>query len=378
MGTSVSRRPRISLVVHDFSTGYGQGRYCTELSTRLAGHFEFSVVAASFTSDPLSNLRSFPVPAWRRNVATTIVSFLARCGGPLRESRPDLIHAQGLTCWNTDLITAHVCNAARLHHMAGSRLKARLFTQLVAPLEKAFYGQRQARRVIGISRVVAEEIRQHYRWRRPVDVIYHGTDVERFRPPISGERESLRSELAVPAESWLWLFMGEAEKGLRDVIAQLPQFPSARLLVVSRSRLVPYRAEAERLGVVGRIHFHGPDPRPERLHRVADVLVYPSRYDTFAMVVAEAMASGVPVVVGQRVGAAELIEDGRNGLLCDPDSTETISRPLRQLQAAPDWARQIGQAGRRTIERHTWAECAEATARVYEQILREKHDRSAA
>lgn len=372
------RRPRISLAVHDFSNGYGQGRYCLELVNRLSGNFDFSVIAASFSSEPGSDLKWFPVSAWRLNVATTIGSFLSRCGGPLRDSRPDLIHAQGLTCWNADLITAHVCNAARLRHMGGSRLKARLFTQLVAPLERAFYRQRRARRVIGISRVVADEIRQHYRWQRPLDVIYHGTDVERFRPANPGEREALRAELTIPGDSWLWLFMGEAEKGLGDVIAQLPQFPSARLLVVSRSRLDPYRAEAKRLGVVSRIHFHGPDPHPERLHRVADVLVYPSRYDTFAMVVTEAMASGVPVVVGKRVGAAELIEDGRNGLLCEPGAAETISRPLRQLEADPAWARQLGQAGRQTVERHTWAECAEATGRVYEQVLRERHDRSSA
>lgn len=372
------RRPRVSLAVHDFSNGYGQGRYCLELVNRLSGSFDFSVAAASFRPEAGPDLRWFPVPAWRLNVATTIISFIARCGGPLRDSQPDLVHAQGLTCWNADLITAHVCNAARLRHLDGSRLKARLFTQLVAPLEGAFYRQRQARRVIGISRIVADEIRHHYRWQRPLDVIYHGTDVERFRPPDSGERATLRSELAIPHHSWLWLFMGEAEKGLGDAIAQLKQFPSARLLVVSRSRLDPYQAAAEQLGVADRIHFHGPDPRPERLHRVADVLVYPSRYDTFAMVVTEAMASGVPVVVGNRVGAAELIEDGRNGLLCEPNSAETISRSLRRLQADPDWAKQLGQAGRQTIERHTWAECAEATGRVYEQVLREKRDRSAA
>jgi glycosyltransferase involved in cell wall biosynthesis len=378
MTANVSRRPRISLVVHDYSTGFGQGRYCTELVARLGVHFDFSVIAASFSSAPGSELKRFPVRAWRLNVATTISSFLARCGGPLRTSRPDLVHAQGLTCWNADLITAHVCNAARLRHLDGGRLKARLFTQMVAPLEGAFYRQRRARRVIGISRIVADEIRQHYRWQRPLDVIYHGTDVERFRPPDSGERAALRSELAIPQDNWLWLFMGEAEKGLSDAIAQLKQFPSARLLVVSRSRLDRYRAVAEQLGVADRIHFHGPDSRPERLHRVADVLVYPSRYDTFAMVVSEAMASGVPVVVGNRVGAAELIEDGRNGLLCEPTSAATISQALRRLQADPDWARQLGEAGRQTIERHTWAECAEATGRVYEQVLREKHDRNAA
>jgi hypothetical protein len=87
-----------------------------------------------------------------------------------------------------------------------------------------------------------QEIRNEYGWSKPATVIYHGTDLTQFRPARNeAERLELRARFKVPADRWIWLFMGEAVKGLREVIDQLPAFPNAHLLVVSRSDLGPYR-----------------------------------------------------------------------------------------------------------------------------------------
>ena len=371
----VSPRPRISLVVHDFSEGFGQGRYCTELVSRLGDRFEFSVVSASFCSSARPSVKWYPVNSWRRGALSTILTFLVRGPAEVRRSVPDLIHSQGMTCWGADLVTAHVCNAARKTQLDADHFRARWFSRIITPLEHAFYRQQKLCRVIGISRIVASEIRDHYGWRGMMDVVHHGTDVDRFRPAQMDESSKMRRQLGLSESAWIWLFMGEANKGLAEVLDQMPLFPEARLVVVSRSDLAPFRANAQRLGVAGRIVFHGPEKAPERLHRIADVFIYPSRYDTFGLVVTEAMASGVPVVVGRNIGAAELIEDGRNGLLCDPTDAPSITRAIRSLATDRTSARAIGREGRRTVERHTWAECAEATARVYDQVLAAKRTR---
>ena len=90
------------------------------------------------------------------------------------------------------------------------------------------------------------------------------------------------------------------------------------------------------------------------------------------MVVTEAMASGLPCVVGKRIGAAEMIEDGQDGFLCDPLDSDTVVAPLRQLAATQDLAHRIGSAARTKVGRYSWDACAEATAQVYERILRDK------
>lgn len=364
---------RIAFVIHDYDPNLGQGRYCVELAQRLHQRFAIDIHAASFRAQELPNVRFLPVPAWRRGAFSTVFSFIAGAQRSLRRHPPDLIHAQGLSSWSADVITGHMCVAARTRKLPSPGWRAGLFTRLVTPFERAFYRQRRARHLIAISRVLEAEIAEDYGWRRPVSVIYHGTDTEKFRPPAdAGEKARLRERFQVPAGEWTWIFMGEAVKGLRECIAALPAFPTARLLVVSRSRLEAFETQARELGVLARVIFHGFDSKPEEAFRAADVFVYPNEYDPFGMVVTEAMASGLPCVVGKRIGAAELIADGQDGFLCDPLVPATVVSSLQQLVNAPAFADQIGAAARAKVRGYSWDACAEATAQVYERVLREK------
>jgi UDP-glucose:(heptosyl)LPS alpha-1,3-glucosyltransferase len=169
--------------------------------------------------------------------------------------------------------------------------------------------------------------------------------------------------------AWVWLFVGEATKGLQHVIAQLRHFPDAKLLVMSRSDTATARKLADRLGVAGQVIFQGPIDDVADVYRAADVFVYPSEYDAFGLVVAEAMASALPVVVGFEIGAAEWISHGRNGLLCDPTDPASLHQQLRWIRADPTRAARLGCAARFTVEEHSWDSCAAATLEVYERVV---------
>jgi glycosyltransferase involved in cell wall biosynthesis len=341
-----------------------------ELCRRLGARHVIDVFSNTFVGGALPGVQWRPVRAWRRRAISTVFTFLLQARRAMRKVASDLVHAQGLTCWGADVITAHVCSAARLAR-AGEG-KTGLFARAVVPWERRFYRQRRARRLIGVSRMVEGEIRDWYGWDRPSAVIYHGTDVERFRPPASiEEKQRARAALEITDEHWQWLFVGEAVKGLGRVVDQLPRFSAARLLAVTRSDPSPYVEQARRLGVGDRLRVLGPRDDLENVYRAADVFVYPSPYDTFGMVVAEAMASGLPVIVGRDTGVAELIEDGRNGLLCDAAEPSTLAAALTELSSSSERAASLGEAGRRTIARHTWDQCADATERVYLEALQE-------
>lgn len=109
------------------------------------------------------------------------------------------------------------------------------------------------------------------------------------------------------------------------------------------------------------------------LYRKADVFVYPSVYDTFAMVVAEAMASGLPVVVGSGVGAAEWIQDGQNGFVCDPSSLAPVMSKLKSLPLAA--MQRLREKARETALNHSWDECARQTMAVYQRVISSKRAR---
>ena len=366
----LDRFMKLALVVHDFDPGYGQGRYCVELARRLAGRLPIDVHSNTWNTDSIPGVRWHRVPAWRHNVVTTVTTFLPSVSQSLRRNPATLVHAQGLSCWTADLITAHICNAARQAHLQESPLTARIFTQGITPIERAFYRRQHDAHLIAVSGVVRREIEQHYGWSGRSSVIHHGTDVSRFRPPESAsETALLRARFGVPPGAWCWLFVGEGIKGLIPLIHQLVKFPSAQLLAITRSDPGRYRALAEQLGVAQRLILHGPERQLELAYRAADVFVYPAEYDSFALVATEAMASGLPVILGGAIGAAELVEPGKNGLLCDPRDPGSLQHHLHWIQSHPDESRRLGRAARTTLESNTWAECAEATWRVYQAEL---------
>jgi glycosyltransferase involved in cell wall biosynthesis len=360
----------LALVVHDFDPAVGHGRYCLELARRLAPRHELTVYANRFAAGAPAGWREVRVPAWRRAALASVFTFLFSSERLVRRGRHDVVHAQGLTCWGADVITAHICNAARYRISPPQRLRSRLFPLLVNPVESRFYRQPRARHLIAISRRVGDEIEACYDWRRPVTVIHHGVDTTLFRPAENpAERLACRRRFRLPDDAWTWLFVGEAIKGLPETIAQLPAFPEARLLVVSRSDRTRYESQARDLGVAERLHFHGPEREIALAYRAADVFVYPSTYDTFGMVVSEAMATGLPTLVGRNIGAAEVIADGENGFLVDPTSAGSLRRPLELLRAHPDLARRIGTAARDRARVQTWDRCADATEAVYRRTV---------
>lgn len=361
------------MVVHDCQAGLGQGRYTIELVRRLSDRFAFHVFANRFDPGLPSEVRCHRVPAIRVTALTTVLSFLAAGERRVRRARCDLIHAQGLTCWSAEIVTAHICNQARLERSAPRGLRRRLFPSVIVPLERAFYRAQAKRHAIAISRVVGTELTRCYGWNRPMTVIPHGVDVDRFRPAKRAEeQQALRNRYKVSERDWVWLFVGEASKGVPALLEQLGAFPAARLLVISRSASEPMMSLARAMGVEGQVLWHGPEVEPELAYRAADLFAYPSDYDAFGMVVMEAMASGLPAIVSSHIGAAELIEDRVQGLLVDPKAKDSVRSALGWIRDHPRDAERMAGEGRRVAMASSWEACASRTAEVYDSLLGER------
>jgi glycosyltransferase involved in cell wall biosynthesis len=80
----------------------------------------------------------------------------------------------------------------------------------------------------------------------------------------------------------------------------------------------------------------------------SSVFVHPSLADGFGYVVAEAMASGLPVIVTEATGAADLVIDGENGYIVPAGDRDAICDRLRHLAEHPHLLRKMGQAARAT------------------------------
>ena len=217
--------------------------------------------------------------------------------------------------------------------------------------------------------------------RARVEVIPLGVDRERFRPRAQLDA---RRSLGIDAQARVLLAAGRIEplKGLDILIeslAQLPGHDRLQLLIVggderAEAEIARLRAVARNAGVAALVRFVGPVPHEEIgvYYNAADVVVVPSFYESFGLVAAEAMASGVPVVASRVGGLTSTVADGRSGYLipwrCPGPFAEKIdllleNRPLREA---------LGAAAARSMERYEWSAVAAGLLDLYASLLRDR------
>jgi glycosyltransferase involved in cell wall biosynthesis len=163
-----------------------------------------------------------------------------------------------------------------------------------------------------------------------------------------------------------FLFVGDFRKGVMTCIRALSQLPSGTLRCIGSTPPRAYAAFARELAVADRVEFFGPTDNIASQYRCADALLLPTPYDGFGMVVLEAMASGLPVIVSREAGAAELITHSENGLILD--HKEELPQLMRQLQSDHGLAAKLREQGRKTALEHSWDEVARATMAIYEEV----------
>jgi glycosyltransferase involved in cell wall biosynthesis len=143
----------------------------------------------------------------------------------------------------------------------------------------------------------------------------------------------------------------------RDIQARDSRAGERWHLVVSGSGEMerPWKRLAARLRVADTVHWLGfvQYEQLPAIYRAAGVFVHPARQEPWGLVVNEAAAAGLPLVVGRRVGAAcELVRHGVNGFLIDPDDTESVAEVLVRVTRMPDAERRsMGDASSRIARR---------------------------
>jgi glycosyltransferase involved in cell wall biosynthesis len=195
---------------------------------------------------------------------------------------------------------------------------------------------------------------------RPVRLLYHGIDLDRF-PPNSGA-PSFRTghELADPVRL---LTVGRAveKKGLDlllDALSRLPPEQAWTLTHIGGGVLLKrLKAKASALGLADRIVWAGPQDQATVLaaYRAADLLVLPSRVaangdrDGLPNVLVEAQSQGLACLSTTVGGIPELIRDGETGCLVPPNDVDALAVALGRLIGDPALRQKLGAAGERRV-----------------------------
>jgi D-inositol-3-phosphate glycosyltransferase len=124
------------------------------------------------------------------------------------------------------------------------------------------------------------------------------------------------------------------------------------------------------LGVRERIRFVPPQPHHllSSWYRAADVVLVPSRSESFGLVALEAAACGRPVVASDVGGLRTIVESGRTGFLVDGRAPEPYAAKVALLLDQPELAAELGRAAAARAAGFTWSTAAARLRRVYADV----------
>ncbi len=230
--------------------------------------------------------------------------------------------------------------------------------------------------IIANSNMVKSNIIKHYSVpAEKIQLLYNGVDLERFTPVNKEKwRRQVRNSLTLRPDAKLVLFVGSGfmRKGLQVLLeaVSLMKDNEIRVLVIGKGPVHKFKAKAERYGIAGRIIFLGPQKEIEKYYFAADLFVLPTIYDPFSNATLEAMASGLPVITTKNNGAAELIENGKEGFvvndMCDARELAT------NMAAALSVADQMGEAARSKAGEFSIEKTASAFAEIIDHVIGQK------
>jgi len=210
-------------------------------------------------------------------------------------------------------------------------------------------------------------------WNHEPAIIPSAIDTSRFSP------ERFCAKLREKYGSFrIVLFVGRLvyQKGVSFLIESCKYLPKdvIVLIVGDGPELERLKKLAKARGLEERVHFLGKVSHEElpAYYASCDVFVLPSvsRLEAFGLVIVEAMASGKPVVVSDIPGVNEVVEEGKDGLLCKPMDAEDLAKKIKMLLEDRELARKMGENGRKKVlEKYDWKKVAMSVEKVYSEVL---------
>lgn len=205
-----------------------------------------------------------------------------------------------------------------------------------------------------------------------IDVTHLGIRADGVAPAVAGPE--LRERLGL-GEGHVVLCVAQkrSHKNLLGLVRAFAKLPHEQARLVLPGSPTPYeevlRAEADRLGVAGRVVFPEWLERDELegLYRLASCFVLPSFEEGFGLPILEAMARDVPVATSNVSSMPEV--GGDAALYFDPHSPDEIADRIARLLDDPELRERQRGAGRARVTHFTWRRTAEATLDVYRRAL---------
>jgi glycosyltransferase involved in cell wall biosynthesis len=288
----------------------------------------------------------------------------------LGQQRFDLVHAN----------EPHALSAAWLAR-AHRRLPVVVSRRVAYPLQTsglAISRYRAARRIVAISRFVANSVIASGLAADQIEIVYEGVEVPQLPSPEVRRRArelwgAVEGEVLLGCVGYLL-----PEKGQEFLIRAMPivraEFPACRLLLAGDGQCRgPLENLVRKLRLESAVRITGFVEDIPQVYAALDAFVFPSLAEPLGTSLLAAMAQALPVVAVARGGVLEIVTNGENGLLAASADPDAIATATLKLLRDPDLAARLGRAAREGVEqRFTSDRMVEQTLRVYHKVRSEQ------
>jgi glycosyltransferase involved in cell wall biosynthesis len=223
--------------------------------------------------------------------------------------------------------------------------------------------------------------------------IYPFIDPGEYSKPTSQEVQETCEKLGIRSEDDVVLSVGRMDpmkgqdRAIRAISTLTDRFPNLKMVFVgngsfsgsgrglglSKSSVWRENLEtlAKDLGIQDKVVFAGHVSQKEldSMYERCQFTVLPSVKEGFGLVVVESWLHSKAAIVTNQAGVAELIEDGKNGLLVNPDDTEALASKMSILLSDKDLTRSIGERGFETSKQCSMEEGLKAETRAIDELL---------
>lgn len=189
-----------------------------------------------------------------------------------------------------------------------------------------------------------------------IEVVYNGVDIDKFKPHEE-KRNLLRKKYNIPQDAFTMIIVSRIKnlrnKGHQHLLNVLNEYEVSKywhLVVIGKGKgLGSLKQKVKEHNLQDRVHLLGHKTDVENYEDMADVVVLPSYFETFGLVLAEGMAMEKPAVAFKVGGVPEVIEDNKTGFVVDYDNDDELVEKLAILAKNPDLCKQMGIQARKKV-----------------------------
>jgi len=380
----MQERRRIAVVIPKYGMVGGAERFAAELTERIADYPEFEVhVFANrwISSSERVIFHKVPIVKFPRSLISPSFAFFA--GRRIAAAGPfDIVHTHD-RIFEADVYTMHgIPHRWWIREVRKKGLS--LFDRSLARVEDHLVIQGGCRRFLAVSGLVRGIFLEAYRVDPSLATIVHpGVETAPYESRDREEcRRTTRERYGIGREETLILFvsMNFAVKGLDYLLGGLGRLrgknPAAafKLLVVGNGDEKNYRRLAAERGIADSVIFAGAVEKKElpAFYLAGDFYAMLSRFDTFGMVVLEAMAAGLPVLISGRVGAKDIVVEGENGFVVDEPANSDLVADKIEMLLSRELREGMRMAALKTAAANSWDVVVNKVVNTYREILKDQ------